>query len=221
MLSNQLLNDNNFQLKYNRALDRNSLPVIDLLSTFNVPVYFNMKSEKYITREEKNGITHKLVKQLFDYHKDGYLIWKTIIGKSKMNIGDRAGTLCHMPTGSRYMVGINFKTYRVSRIIFLWHNGYLAKEVDHKDRIMVNDRIQNLRAATSCENMRNRNANRNSTSKYVGVHWQKSRSKWCAQIRIHGKSKNLGLFSDEIEAAKVRDKAAKELFGEFAKINII
>lgn len=162
-------------------------------------------------------LTQQTVKELFDYHEDGYLIWKVKKGKTKMKIGDRAGHFSGRH--QRYFVGINFKAYRVARIIFLWHKGYLPINVDHKDGNSLNDKISNLRAATPSQNNMNRQANRNSTSKYIGVHRSVTKNRWCAHIRFKGKSKNLGSFSDEIEAAKVRDKAAKELFGEFARLN--
>ena len=45
-------------------------------------------------------------------------------------------------------------------------------------------------------------------SKYVGVSWFKRDQKWKAQIRIDGKSKRLGLYHDEKEAARIYDEQA-------------
>ena len=45
-------------------------------------------------------------------------------------------------------------------------------------------------------------------SKYVGVTWDKRNKKWIAQIRIDGKSKGLGLYHDEKEAARIYDEQA-------------
>lgn len=57
------------------------------------------------------------------------------------------------------------------------------------------------------------------TSKYKGVTWLPRIKKWRATITVNGKQMHLGVFSDEIEAAKVRDKAAKQYHGTFAHLN--
>lgn len=62
---------------------------------------------------------------------------------------------------------------------------------------------------------------KNSTSIYKGVSWNKATSKWRAYIQKDGKLHHLGLFTDEIEAAKAYNKAATEMFGEFANLNKI
>jgi hypothetical protein len=50
--------------------------------------------------------------------------------------------------------------------------------------------------------------NVNRPSKYVGVTWDKNEKVWRATIRINGKSKTLGLYHDEKEAAHMYDKQA-------------
>jgi len=49
------------------------------------------------------------------------------------------------------------------------------------------------------------------SSKYTGVTWNKSKKKWIAKIKIHGKSIHLGYFEDEIEAAQRYDINAEAL----------
>ena len=50
--------------------------------------------------------------------------------------------------------------------------------------------------------------NVNRPSKYVGVTWSKEKKKWQARITIDGKSKNLGHYHDEKEAARIYDEQA-------------
>jgi hypothetical protein len=44
--------------------------------------------------------------------------------------------------------------------------------------------------------------------------------KWQAQIRHNGRQYYLGLYDDEVEAAKARDRKALELLGESAYLNV-
>jgi hypothetical protein len=49
----------------------------------------------------------------------------------------------------------------------------------------------------------------------VGVNWDKSRKKWMAGIRFKGHRYNLGYFDNLEDAAKIRQEAEKQFFGEF------
>ena len=49
-------------------------------------------------------------------------------------------------------------------------------------------------------NNRNKDKRTNCSSIYKGVHWDKQRNKWRAQISINGKTKHIGWFDDENEA---------------------
>lgn len=91
--------------------------------------------------------------------------------------------------------------------------------VDHVNGNGLDNRRCNLRPATARENQRNRGLQRNSTSGYKGVCFDKSRRRWLAHIKVNGKFINLGRFDDAIVAAMAYDAAAAEAFGEFARLN--
>lgn len=57
------------------------------------------------------------------------------------------------------------------------------------------------------------------TSRFKGVTWDKIRGRWAARISKDGQHYHLGRFNDEIAAAEARDEAARELFGEHARLN--
>ena len=93
-----------------------------------------------------------------------------------------------------------------------------GKIVDHINRNRLDNRKANLRYATRSQNGFNR-INVKHSSIYKGVFYRKVSKKWGASIRSPDKKIHLGLFLDEIEAAKVYDEAAKKYHGEFAVLN--
>lgn len=91
--------------------------------------------------------------------------------------------------------------------------------IDHINNNSLDNRICNLRIVTPQQNSMNCSSSKNSTSKYIGVLLYKNRNKWVAKISINGKEVFLGYFENEIDAAKARDLATKEHFGEFGNLN--
>lgn len=88
----------------------------------------------------------------------------------------------------------------------------------------MNNNINNLREATNQENLFNQKktesyAGKPTSSRFKGVCWDKSRNKYVAQILIDGKSKKLGRFVSETEAAKAYTIAAIKHQREFTKLN--
>jgi hypothetical protein len=165
-------------------------------------------------------LTQQLVKELFYYHKDGYLVWKVDRGVNKM-IGKRAGTLNKHKKGDRWVISVDNIDYKAARLIFLWHYGWLPEIVDHENNITTDDKIGNLRDADLFKNARNKTSAEGSTSIYLGVCWWTLHKKWVATIRVDGKRKFLGYFNDEAPAALAYNKQAVKSYGEFANLNII
>jgi hypothetical protein len=97
-----------------------------------------------------------------------------------------------------------------------------GKFVDHINGNGLDNRKKNLRFVTATENSRNcKKRSSPTTSKYKGVSKVKKNNKWRAYINTpKSKYNHLGYFHNEIDAAKAYDKAAKELFGEFASPNL-
>ncbi len=91
--------------------------------------------------------------------------------------------------------------------------------IDHKDGNGLNNQRLNIRLATRTQNQGNRKLNINNTSGYKGVCWLSQAQKWEVYIRYCNKQISLGLFKNKIDAAKVYDKKARELHGEFARVN--
>jgi hypothetical protein len=91
--------------------------------------------------------------------------------------------------------------------------------VDHINSDTLDNRRVNLRLATHSQNSCNRPKKSNTSSRFIGVNFEKLRNQWCAKIRHHGKRIWLGRFENEIEAAKAYDEAARKYHGEFARLN--
>ena len=161
-------------------------------------------------------LTVDLLNHLFEYDKEtGNLIWKIKPSRRGHHVkaGDIAGTL---KSHGYICVGINYNSYRAHRLIFLMHKGYLPKTIDHINGDKLDNRIENLRAATVGQNQHNRKTNANNTSGYKGVSWNKALKKWTARITLERKTINLGYFANVEEAAEVVRKAREELHGDFA-----
>jgi hypothetical protein len=159
--------------------------------------------------------TKDYVNSLFEY-KDGALYWKVDMPFHKVK-GKLAG--CIEKRGY-WVVAFNKKTYKLHRIIFLIHHGYLPKFIDHIDGNPLNNRIENLREATLSQNAWNRKINTKTSSPIKGVIWHKKSGKWMAKININGKRTHLGTFNYLEDAEKVVKKYREMLHGEFAKHDI-
>lgn len=156
-------------------------------------------------------ITQKLVRDLFDYHEDGYLTWKFKPAR-QIDAGKRAGT--KRPDGY-YDVGINGKHYKVHRVVFLWHHGWLPTCIDHDDNDPSNNKIENLKAATRAQNCANRGLRRNNKSGFKGVYQRKETGKWRATIRVLDKKINLGHFDTPEEGYAKYCEAGRHYYGDF------
>ena len=94
----------------------------------------------------------------------------------------------------------------------------LAEE--HLDGDRLNNQKCNLRLCSNLENCRNQRKPRIVTSSvFKGVHRHSGNKCWQAAIRHGGKQIYLGVFTDEEQAARAYDEAAKKYHGEFALLN--
>lgn len=92
-------------------------------------------------------------------------------------------------------------------------------QIDHINRNPLDNRRSNLREATARQNMANIALTKLNKSGVKGVFWNKKHNKWNAVIKDHGKVKYLGSFFCLRKAAQAYDKAAQEMYGEFAWLN--
>jgi hypothetical protein len=94
-----------------------------------------------------------------------------------------------------------------------------GKLVDHSNGNGLDNRRCNLRVCTISQNAMNGRRATNNTSGYKGVNYHKCKRRYRATIKKDGKSKHIGLYDTAEAAARAYDKAARMLFGEFARVN--
>lgn len=128
---------------------------------------------------------------------------------------------CYFPCGyaarGATKNGKNISVYMHRQIM----NAPKGQMVDHKDGNSLNNLRENLRLCKSIQNQRNSKIPKNNTSGFKGVTWYKPSKRWRAQITLKNQCIYLGYFIEKIDAAKAYNEAAKELFGEFSKLNKI
>lgn len=98
-----------------------------------------------------------------------------------------------------------------------------TKGGDHRDGNGLNNQRDNLRACTAQQNGMNKRPRDGCASRFKGVHLCKTSkaNPWRAQIMVGYKHINLGLYATEKEAAHAYNQKAVDVFGSFARLNII
>ena len=98
--------------------------------------------------------------------------------------------------------------HTVMAITFLKHKqGGRKIHVNHIDFNKRNNRLENLELISSRDNLNRKHLK--STSKYIGVYWDKNCNKWRSKIYIKPNNIQLGSFDIEYDAHLAYEKALK------------
>jgi len=115
---------------------------------------------------------------------------------------------------------VRLYVHRIVASLFV-PNPFRHKFVDHIDGNRTNNKSSNLRWCTPQQNCYNKSKTTSTTSsKYKGV-YKKNDGTFQSHIMHNYKKFHLGTFVEEKDAAIAYNNKAKELFGEFSKLNFL
>jgi hypothetical protein len=156
------------------------------------------------------NLTQEESLRLFEY-KNGVLYWKNAVRPS-FN-GKQAGC----DDGQGYIkITINKKQYLAHRIIYFMHHGKMPVAIDHMDRNVKNNRIENLREADASKNGMNAKTAKPSSTGCRNVTRSRKKNTFDVFIRVKGKSTFIGNFEDLEFADLVATEARSKYHGAFA-----
>lgn len=160
------------------------------------------------------GMTAKDVRRILDYDENtGIFTWKEYRG-SNARPGMTAG---YYSPEFKYITIRIVRLYLAHRLAWLHYYGeWPIQYIDHINGDYADNRIANLREVTKSENAWNSKPRKNNSG-FRGVSLYKPSGKWRARITANGIERSLGYYETKKEAVDAYKKAAKELYGEFAR----
>ena len=165
---------------------------------------------------KEQALTHERLYEVLDYSPILGLFW-WLKSRGTKKAESVAGT--KRPDGY-IQIQIDDRLYLAHRLAWLYvHGEWPPEEIDHKNNDPSDNRLANLRLATDSQNQANTPKQAHNTSGFKGVSWFRRDRKWRAEIQKDGKSRHLGYFADPVDAARAYDAKAKELHGDFARLN--
>jgi hypothetical protein len=164
-----------------------------------------------IVVRRRRRVTRARLRALLHYDsRTGEFRWRKRVGSIKP--GDIAGTLVQ---GYR-KIEINGRSYPAHQLAWLYKKGkWCSQMIDHRDLDPSNNRWTNLRQATRSQNNANRRASPKNACGLKGA--SPHQGQWRATICKNGRKHHLGAFATPQAAHAAYAKAARKLFGKFAR----
>jgi hypothetical protein len=159
------------------------------------------------------------LRELLHYDPEtGVFTW-LVAPNRRIRVGQQAGTAWEGRGVSYIDIKIDGQRYRAHRLAWLYMTGeWPPDETDHRDCDGLDNRWPNLREATSTQNKANTRRRRDNTSGFKGVTFNKRDRRFQARIKAGDRERHLGCFDTAEEAYAAYCAAAKEHFGEFARV---
>lgn len=144
-------------------------------------------------------------------------IWKPILDFNGLYEVSNLGSVKSLVTNKILALCINGRGYyhvelckdgkhytkRVHRLVWEAFNGKTDLQVHHIYQFnKLDNRLCNLTTGACRKNLTDWHNEKNTSSKYIGVNWDKLNKKWVSKIYFNKKRIFLGYHKDELEAAK-------------------
>ena len=167
------------------------------------------RTKKYETEDSLKRLREFLK---YDSETGGIVFTDTRFGA--VEIGQKAGGIDCNGYHRIYHRGRLYMGHRIAWALYYgkWPEG----TIDHINSNKIDNRICNLRVCSNTDNMKNRKPY--SGKVFKGVY--RTPAGWRSQIVSGGKSHSCGSFKCLGQALKAYDKKAKELHGEYTKLNL-
>ncbi len=169
-------------------------------------------------RASRPPIDADFLRRILDYDMaTGLFRWRPRADRSRRWNTRYSGQVAGSPTKGYVQIQIpKPRNYYAHVLAWLYVYGEWQPDLDHRNGVRSDNRIDNLRVATSAQNGANKAMQRNNTSGFVGVCWNKQAGKWEARINLHGKCRWRCFFHSAIEASQARQAALESVHGSYA-----
>lgn len=163
------------------------------------------------------------LKELLSYDPEtGKITWRINRYGNRNSLAAAAGSIAGGITVSGYrfmLMDQKFTVYLHRAAWAMYYGEWPSASVDHINMDRLDNRIINLRLASNSQNLCNRGPNRNNKLKTKGVTLT-SNGKFNVEVWKDYKKYYVGRFETLEEASEAYLRKAKELHGEFARVEL-
>lgn len=152
-----------------------------------------------------------VLKHYLRYNPETGIITWIISPAKQIKIGQEAGSI----KGEYLVISFSGKSYLAHRVAWFLHYGKNPKQdIDHKNLIKSDNRLENLRLATPSQNNCNKTKNRNKTGT-KGIYFRNK--KWLAKLTKDRTVVFNKAFTTKDEAKQMLNQQRARFHGSFAK----